>query len=113
MIHATVRIVANPGKKDEVLAIFRSIAARTRVSSGCISCRIYQDVQEDRAILLEDFWKSEGDMHRHLRSEEYRNVLLALEMAVEKPEIRFETITGTSGIETIETARMERRRHLA
>jgi hypothetical protein len=41
----------------------------------------------------------------HLRSDEYRNLLLILEMALEQPEIRFDTISGSTGIETIEKAR--------
>jgi quinol monooxygenase YgiN len=84
------------------------MAERTRVESGCIMCRIYQDVQKEHAIMLEEIWKNEEDLNRHLRSDEYRNVLLVVEMATEQPEIRFETIVSTKGIETIEKARMGR-----
>ena len=47
----------------------------------------------------------EEDLDLHLRSEEYRNLLLVLEMALKQPEIRFDTISNTTGIETIEKAR--------
>jgi len=105
MIHSTVRIVTDPEKREEAFAILRSMAERTRVESGCISCRIYRDVQEEQSIMLEEIWKDEEDLNRHLRSDEYRNVLLVMEMAVEQPEIRFETILSTNGIEIIEKAR--------
>jgi quinol monooxygenase YgiN len=82
------------------------MAERTRVETGCITCRIYQDVQEDHSIMLDEIWKNEEDLNRHLRSDEYRNVLLVMEMAVKRPEIRFETILITNGIETIEKARL-------
>jgi quinol monooxygenase YgiN len=84
------------------------MAERTRAETGCITCRIYQDVQKEHAIMLEEIWKNEEDLNRHLRSDEYRNVLLVMEMASEQPEIRFETILSTKGIETIEKARMRR-----
>ena len=105
MIHSTVRIVTDPEKREEAFAILRSMAERTRVESGCITCRIYRDVQEEQSIMLEEIWKDEEDLNRHLRSDEYRNVLLVMEMAVEQPEIRFETISRTNGIEIIEKAR--------
>ena len=105
MIHSTVRIVTGQAKREEAFAILRSMAERTRVESGCISCRIYRDAQEDHSIMLDELWKNEEDLNRHLRSDEYRNVLLVMEMAMEQPEIRFETILRTNGIEIIEKAR--------
>jgi quinol monooxygenase YgiN len=105
MIHSTVRIVTDTEKREEVFAILRSMAERTRVESGCITCRIYRDAQEEHSIMLEEIWKDEEDLNRHLRSDEYRNVLLVMEMAVEQPEIRFETVLRTNGIEIIEKAR--------
>ncbi len=50
-------------------------------------------------------WKNEEDLKNHLKSREYGKLLLVLEMALENPEIRFSSITGWSGIETIENAR--------
>jgi quinol monooxygenase YgiN len=105
MIHSTLRIVADAEKWEEALAILCPLAERTRVESGCIICRIYQDTQVKYSIMLEERWKDEEDLNRHLRSDEYRNVLLVMDMAVEQPEIRFETILRTSGIEIIEKAR--------
>lgn len=105
MIHSTIRIVTIPEKRDEAETILCTVAARTRVVSGCIACRAYHDAQEDRALMLEAIWDNEEDMNRHLRSEEFRNVLLVMEMAVEQPEIRFETFSRVTGIETIKKVR--------
>ena len=105
MIHSTIRMVASPEKLDEALAILRSMAARTRVVTGCIACRVYRDALDDRSLMIDTIWQNEEDLNRHLRSEEFRNVLLAVEMAVEKPEIRFETVSQVTGLETIEKAR--------
>jgi len=55
--------------------------------------------------LFEQLWSNEADLERHLRSDEYRQVLLVLEMAIKQPEIRFDTILSSTGIETIEKAR--------
>ena len=55
--------------------------------------------------MFEEIWRTEEDLEDHLRSDEYLNVLLVLEMALKEPEIRFDTISSSTGIETIEKAR--------
>jgi len=107
MIHATIRMKMPGQKAKEAMEILRSVAERTRVEPGCISCRIYRDDQEEHAILVEEFWKSQEELERHLRSAEYRNVLLVVEMAHEKPEISFCEFSGSTGVETIEKARTQ------
>jgi len=105
MIHSTIRMVIPFKKRAETLEILSSIAERTRFEPGCISCRVYQGMEDQHVIMLEEFWKSFEDLERHLRSEEYRKVLLVVEMALETPEIRFDHISSSTGVETIEKAR--------
>jgi quinol monooxygenase YgiN len=59
--------------------------------------------------MLEELWASNEDVQRHLRSDKYRKVLLVVEMAVEPPEIRFDTIDHSTGVESIEQARTPNR----
>ncbi|MCX5852869.1 MAG: antibiotic biosynthesis monooxygenase [Deltaproteobacteria bacterium] len=108
MIHATVKIELSPDKHDEALQILRPIVDRIRNSNSCISCSIYQDIEEAHLIVLEQFWESEEGMTRHLRSQDYQKILIVMEMAMKPPEIQFNTITGSTGVETIEKARMSK-----
>ena len=105
MVHASVRMVIPAKDQGEVLEILRSIAERTRLEQGCIGSHVYQAAEEELAIMVEELWKSEEDLERHLRSEEYRKLLLVVEMALEPPEIRFNAISHSTGVETIEKAR--------
>jgi quinol monooxygenase YgiN len=105
MILATVRMAIPPQKRDEALKILRLMAAHCRVRPNCLSCRIYEDVQEQNVFMFEGRCKSQEDLERHLRSDEYHKVLLVMEMALRQPEIRFDTILGSTGIETVEKAR--------
>jgi quinol monooxygenase YgiN len=106
MVLATVRMMIPPNKRNEALKILRSIAELCKHHSGCLSWHIYEDVQEDNVLMFEEVWRSEEDLERHLRSEEYRNLLLVMEMALKHPEVRFNTVSTSTGIETIEKARM-------
>ena len=105
MVHATIRMLIPPKRRGEVMEILSSLAERSRFEAGCIGTRVYQDVEVEPAILIEQLWKSGEDLERYLRSEEYRKVLLVVEMAVEPPEIRFDEISRSSGVETIEKVR--------
>ena len=60
---------------------------------------------ENRSIMFEEIWKNEEDLNRYIRSDEYRDVLTFMDMAVEKPEIRIETVSHIPGMETIKNAR--------
>ena len=44
----------------------------------------------------------------HLRSEQYRRVLAAIELSQEAPEIRFDTVATRGGFEVVEAARLPR-----
>jgi quinol monooxygenase YgiN len=105
MVHASIRMEMSPGNTREALDILRPLAERTRVEPGCVSCRIYRDVQEEDTIMIEELWSSQEDLERHLCSSECQRVLLVVEMAKGQPEIRFNTISYSSGFETIAEAR--------
>jgi quinol monooxygenase YgiN len=105
MVRSTIRMRLPLKKQSEALEILGSMAEQIQFEPGCISCRLYRDVQEDRVLMLEEMWASEKELQRHLRSDRYRKVLLVVEMAAEPPEIRFDTIGHSSGVETIEKAR--------
>lgn len=105
MILATIRMELPPPKRDEALKILKLMTEYFRIQSGCISCHIYEDLQEKNTILFCKAWRSREELDHHLRSEEYRNVLLVLEMASKEPVVRFDEILNSTGIETVERAR--------
>ena len=105
MVQASIRMLIPPKRRGELMEIFSSLGERSRFEPGCIGSRVYQDVEVEPAIMIEQLWNSGEDLERHIRSEEFRKVLLVVEMAVEPPEIRFDAISHSTGFETIEKAR--------
>jgi quinol monooxygenase YgiN len=105
MIQSTIRMTVSSQKSGEVLKILRLVVELCRDDPGCLSCHIYGDLQDKNVLMLEQVWRSEENLGHHLRSDEYRNLLLVLEMALKQPEIKFNTISSSTGIETIEKAR--------
>ena len=105
MVRSTIRMLIPLNKQSEALEILEKVSGMIQFEPSCISTRLYRGVDEVRAIMIEELWTSEEDVLRHLRSEAYHRVLLVIEMAEELPEIRFDTINCSSGVETIEKAR--------
>jgi quinol monooxygenase YgiN len=97
-------------KRTEALRILGPMAERIRLDPACLGCRVYQDVQEECVLMLEQVWRDEGDLERHLRSNEYRDVLLLMEMALAPPEVCFRVISRSAGLEAIHRARGTQRR---
>jgi quinol monooxygenase YgiN len=105
MVLVTIRMAIRSKKYDEALKILKSTAEWSRIKPGCLSSRIYDDAQENNVLMFEEMWRNEEDLEHHLRSDKYQKVLLVMEMALKQPEIRFDTISSSTGIETIEKAR--------
>jgi quinol monooxygenase YgiN len=109
MILSTIRMMIPPQKRNEALKILRSITDQCSGYRGCLSCHIYEDLQENNILMFEQAWRADEDLDLHIRSDEYLNLLLVLEMALQQPEIRFDKIAHSTGIETIEKARIHAR----
>jgi quinol monooxygenase YgiN len=109
LIQATIRMTIPPQKSGEALKILRSVAELCKIDPGCLGCHIYEDLLENNILMLEEVWSTAEALDLHIRSDEYRNLLLVLELALKRPEIRFDTISSSTGIETIEKARNQAR----
>jgi quinol monooxygenase YgiN len=105
MILATLRMILPSDKKHDVLDFLRFMGEQTRCMPGCISFRIYHDDEEDDFLMVEELWNSQEDLDRHLQSDNYRHMLFLAETATQPPEIKFQTIAESAGLEMVERAR--------
>ena len=106
MVLVTLRMAIPLQKRGEALKILKAMVAQNQARpDDCVFCRICEDALEDNILQFEEMWKSQEELEHHLRSDDYRKVLLVLEMALKQPEIRFDAISSSTGIEAIEKAR--------
>ncbi len=105
MILATIRMTILPQRRARVSKTLKSMVREAGIQPGCLSSRLYHDENEEVVFVCEQVWKNQDDLDLHLRSEDYRRMLLVMELADEPPEIKFQTISEAAGIEVIEKAR--------
>ncbi|PKN67321.1 MAG: antibiotic biosynthesis monooxygenase [Deltaproteobacteria bacterium HGW-Deltaproteobacteria-15] len=102
MIISTVRIAVRPKMKEEILAILFSVKGPTESNLQCISCRIYTEPRNDKLITYEEVWQNEESLYQHLRSPHYRNLLAAMDLSSEPPEVKFTTVLKSEGMELMQ-----------
>lgn len=105
MIDATIKITVPPEKRKEVLQTFKAILGSIRREKGCISCNCYVDIEAEDIIFFKEEWKTSEELDTHLRSGHFAVLIGAMKLLKKEPEIRFDTIASTAGVEAIKAAR--------
>ena len=105
MIIGTVRIQPPPDRHAAVLDVLQSVQGRARTQPGCSACDILDEQGSEPTLVLIERWDTEEALEAHLRSETYGWVLAAIELAGRQPDIRFERVSASEGIELVERLR--------
>ena len=105
MVVGTLRLLPSPGRRLEVLEILRSIQGPVRSEPGCAAFHIYEEQGPEPAVVLVEQWESEAALEKHIRSDTYRAILGAVELSGSPPEVRFDRVSGSEGMELIRRAR--------
>ncbi|MGH7335605.1 MAG: putative quinol monooxygenase, partial [Candidatus Rokuibacteriota bacterium] len=100
-----LRVRVASSKRDEVERILRGLTGPARVRGGCLTCRIYRDIEDPGALALIQEWASWDPLERYLRSEDYPKLLAVIESAAQQPEIWFDTIATREGLERLAATR--------
>jgi quinol monooxygenase YgiN len=109
VIVGTLRMRPRPDRRGELLEILRSVREPVLAQPGCAAFHIFDEQEPDAAVVLVERWASEPALEAHIRSEAYRRILEAIELSGDAPEIRFDSISATEGMERIERARARAR----
>ena len=99
MIEVSLRIVAPPVKRDEVLDVLQSLKGPTEAAIACRGCRILQDTEDIDALTYLVRWDTQQDLEDHIRSDRFRRLLPYIEMSIQPPEVQVNAIDHVGGIE--------------
>lgn len=101
MIIVIFNIMASQNNRHEILKTMRSIQGPTLFKPGCLSCCLYEDIDNKNSITLIEKWASQNHLNDHISSEEYRKLLALMEMSIEQPEISFYNVSSVGGPEVL------------
>jgi quinol monooxygenase YgiN len=102
MVVVTSKMRTTLEKREEFLKALRGMLEPMRLEPGCrcfILCHDYED--ESICILVEE-WEAKEDFDRHLRGNDYRKLLVLMDLLSEPPEIKINIVSRSAGMEYLE-----------
>ena len=90
---------------DEAMRLLHSVVGVTEARQGCRACTVIQDAVDDSRVLYSEVWDSRNRFHEHVRTDEFRRVLLAMDMCCEQPQVFVENLAGRRGLAHLRTLR--------
>lgn len=101
MVISILRLSVPPERKADTINMLNLMIGPTAAKPGCMHCRLYDNQGLEEEILLLEEWESQKKLEQHLCSEEFKKALEAMDMASEKPQLAFHTVSKTVGIELV------------
>ena len=105
MIVTSMKIRVKPDNRKEFLQTLNSLMERIRGGKGCIGYNLYQDSDSENDFIIVQEWETQADLNEHLLSDRFGVLLGALDILSDTPEIRFNTLSHTLGIEALKAVR--------
>ena len=94
-VRVVARIVARPGKVEDLRAVLHGLVEPTRKEPGCVTYELLQNKTDPTDFTFVEEWSSEEDLDAHLQSPHLRQARSRLsELAVADPDIRRYTVVG-------------------
>jgi quinol monooxygenase YgiN len=89
----------------KALELLLSAVGPTRAKHGCRSCHVDRDAIEPDRVRYEEEWDSGEALMRHVRSQDFLFVLLALDLCREEPEVRVADLSAQRGMGVLRNLR--------
>jgi quinol monooxygenase YgiN len=105
MVIGTLRIPLPLDRHAEVVEVLRSIQGPVLAQPGCNAFQIYDDEGPEPAVVLVERWESKVALEAHICSEAYRRILFAIELSGSPPEVCFDYVSASEGMQLIERLR--------
>jgi len=104
MVRLSVALhVASPTDAIELIETLRQMAAMTRLERGCQECAAWTD--PEFTVHYSESWATELDARRRVRSSDFTSLLTLMESGAEPPEVQFDFVTATRGLDYVDEIR--------
>lgn len=88
-VRVVARIVARPGKVEELRTLLQGLVEPTRKEPGCVTYELLQNKMDPTDFTFVEEWSSEEDLDAHLQSPHLQEACVRLpDLAAADPDIR-------------------------
>jgi len=92
---------------DQAVLLLLSVKENIQSKHGCRDCRVGLDTSDTGLVHYFEEWDSAEVFRRHAQSEEFRRVLIAMDMCCEEPRIVVGNLSGRIGMAYLRELREE------
>jgi len=97
----------DPKDVNHAIRMLLSVRGSIQAKRGCRACEVGMEASEPGLVHYREEWETEDVFHQHVQSEEFRRVLIALDLCCEEPRIVVGNLSGHSGMEYLRKLREE------
>ena len=90
-------------EKDYSIALnnLNALIAPTRVQPGCISCHIYEGLENMPPIFLVEEWEDEEQLRSYMHSDDFKVILAMIELSENKPDFKLNTVSNSIDLDSL------------
>jgi quinol monooxygenase YgiN len=106
---ATCMIDMRFGSKDvdHAVRLLLSVQGDILRKHGCRACNVGLEATDAALVHYREEWESEEAFQQHVQSEEFRRVLIAMDLCCEEPRVMVADLSGQIGMEYLRKLREE------
>jgi quinol monooxygenase YgiN len=97
VIRLSVTIKTWASIEENLIDALRYLKIGTQLEPGCLRCSVWSE--PDASVHYMEEWETEADLARHVRSQRFTSLLGVLESAPEQPQVRFDFVSATRGLD--------------
>ena len=105
MIIELMRISVPRGKHQEFAKALESLVSPIQLQPGCLSCQLFQAWPQQNGLHIEARWENQEYLVQYLRSQDYKRLLLLIELSASPPVVEFFNVLEIRGLDLAESAR--------
>jgi quinol monooxygenase YgiN len=96
MIVVVGRVQTDADRRAALIGVGQAVAAASRGEAGCISYRLYEDVERTNEFVFVEEWESSEALQQHFATEHVGEFMRAIPATiVAPPDVKFHTIAST------------------
>ena len=106
MVIAILEMTMPEGHELDTVRALRAFWDGTCALPGCRGGGVYQEAGSPGTALYVEIWEETAQLETHVRSRGYDRLLAIMETAAARPELRFNFVAETRGLEWVEQLRL-------
>jgi quinol monooxygenase YgiN len=106
MIVVVGRVRTDADRREELIRVGQAVAAASRTEPGCITYRIYEDIEVPNDFVFVEEWEDDEALQRHFATPHIAQFMGAIpEAIVAPPDVKFHTIASSIDLADVSAPR--------